>query len=462
MKKLIPLLIIPLIFFPLFFPLKTIAIEIVDGDLIRATNTLDVYIVKIVDPSSSSGQVKKFKRLILSPEIFNKYGHLKWENIKDISQTILDEYKVSDLVRAVGDEKVYKLYPDADTGTKRWVKTADDFLDLGYDWDAIYTINSFERDYYIPGEDLIALKPPSKEEGSAEQEPAVPVRNPITINVPADYSTIQAAINAAIDNDTISIKWGIYNENIIINKNIKIIGESLSAVIDGQGNGPAITIINANDFTIQRFTIKSKDEKAIYCSGESQSKGIIRNTILKDSGWGIFADGNCNLTILNNLIYNNKDSGKIGAVGVLVKNNFSYNITAEVRNNTIDGNYHGIWIENANLKVINNIITNNYGLGNSSGIYHIGTGISNNTFNDVWQNGFNFKENAKAGDNTLLLDPFYVEIGQRNYKLKTGTTDYSSCLDAGNPEHIYDDAVYSSNTNRNDMGAYGGPENSGW
>ncbi len=446
MKKLFLLTILALI----IIPFNVRAINIIDGDLIRAENDIDVYIVKLVGE-------KKFKRLILNPEIFNQYGHLKWENIKDVNSAVLDEYMTSDLVRAVGDDKVYKLYPRGDIGEKRWIKTADDFLDFGYDWDAIYTINNFERDFYLLGEDLEAFKVPIKE-GPAP----IPSRNPITINVPSEYKTIQSAINAAIDGDTIKVNSGTYQENIVLNKNIKLIADYLSVILDGQGNGPAITIQGASDFLIQRFTIKSTNEKAIYCNGEALSRGIIKNSVLKDSGWGIYADGNCNLTLLNNLIYNNKDSNRLAGIGIFVKNNYSYGATSEIRNNTIDDNYQGIWAENSNLKIMNNIITNNLGLNNSFGIYHSGDGQSDNTFNNVWQNGFNYGGNAKAGNGSLVIDPRFVRREMRDYRLKTGAVDYSLCLDAGNPDLIYNDGIYSSNTARNDMGAYGGPDNIGW
>lgn len=469
MKKLIPLLIVPLIF-PLLIPLKVFAATIIDGDLIKTSASPDVYIVKLI-PSNPSGQViKKFKRLILNPEIFNQYGHLKWENIKEVNQVTIDEYTVSDLVRAQSDEKVYKLYPqhqnvgvgvypNGDTGEKRWVKTADDFLNLGYDQDAIYNINTFERDFYLSGEDLTFQATPTP---STPEMPQTPSRDPITINVPNDYATIQSAINAAINGDKIVVATGTYKENLVINKSIKLIGNYLvSAVIDGQGIGPAIKIEGAADFLIQGFTIESKDEKAIYCSGETSSKGTIKIAIIKNSGWGIFAEGNCNLTILNNLIYNQKDTAKTAGIGILIKNNSSYGFTSEIRNNTIDDNYQGVWVENANVKTINNIITNNLGLSNSTGIYHTSNGTINNTYNDVWQNGFDYQVNAKPGNGSISSDPNFVLASQRDYRLKTGTT-YSFCLDAGNPEYIYNDKTYDSNTERNDMGAYGGPDNIGW
>jgi hypothetical protein len=126
---------------------------IVDGDTIRNPNAegeaqFDIYIVKIVGS-------KKFKRLILSPHVFESYGHLKWEDVKNVSQSVMDEYTTSDLVRAEGDFKVYRLTPDGDTGTKQWLNmTVDEFVTQGYDWDAIYIINTTDRDAYTTGAEI--------------------------------------------------------------------------------------------------------------------------------------------------------------------------------------------------------------------------------------------------------------------------------------------------------------------
>lgn len=132
---------------PIEQPVVTQIQNIGDGDLIRATNAFDVYIVKLVGN-------KKFKRLILNPDIFNQYKHLKWENIQVISQEVLDQYTTSDLVRAFGDPKVYKLYANGDVGEKKWIKTLNVFNSFGYDWNAVYTINGYERNSYVAGSDL--------------------------------------------------------------------------------------------------------------------------------------------------------------------------------------------------------------------------------------------------------------------------------------------------------------------
>ena len=431
------------------------AVTIVDGDLIRVQGGVDVYIVKLINN-------KQFKRLILNPEIFNQYGHLKWENIKNISSEELNEYTISDLVRAVGDDKVYKLYPNGDTGEKRWIKTRDDFIGFGYDWDAIYAINDFERDYYVTGEDLTYAAPPTPPTPPTPP----PVRNPITINVPSDYSTIQAAVDAAIDGDTIYVQFGTYNENIVINKKVRLLGEmSGSTIIDGTGKDNAVTITGAEGASIERFTVQSDDKYAIYCPGQNQTSTTFKNLIIKDSGWGVVAENNCQLTMLNSLFYNNRNSANTDGAGILVKSNSSFGIITKIINNTIDDNYHGIWSENSDLQVMNNIVTSNIG-GKGSvgdvGIYHSGDGQSDNTYNDVYGNASEYGGDAVPGNGSLVLLPKYIWPSQRDYRLKAASSDYSPCLDAGNPDYIYNDGTISTKTHRNDMGAYGGPDNIGW
>jgi len=126
---------------------NSISKPILEGALIRANNGIDVYIVKYVGS-------KKFKRLVLSPSVFNNYGHLKWENIMDIDQSIVDSFMTSELVRAVGDNSVYRLYPQGDTGQKRLVVSSEALSRLGLDPDSIYEINAFDRDSYITGTNL--------------------------------------------------------------------------------------------------------------------------------------------------------------------------------------------------------------------------------------------------------------------------------------------------------------------
>jgi len=132
-------------------------VTIVDGDLVRNSNAegmaqFDIYIVKLING-------KKFKRLILSPHVFESYEHFDkngngspWDDVKDVSQSVMDEYTNSDLVRAVGDDKVYNLTASGDTGTKKWLNmTAEQFTAQSYDSDSIYEINATDRNAYTTG-----------------------------------------------------------------------------------------------------------------------------------------------------------------------------------------------------------------------------------------------------------------------------------------------------------------------
>lgn len=453
MRKVILLLIISLIF-PWIVPSGVFAATIVDGDLVKTSDSPDVYIIKLIN-------TQKYKRLILNPEIFNQYGHLKWGNIKTTNQVEMNEYTTSDLVRAVGDERVYKLYPNGDTGEKRWIKTAADFSGFGYSANAIYDINAFEKDFYTTGADLTYQAP---ETPAVPEIPLTPARTEnITIKVPADHSTIQAAINASIGGDTISVSTGTYNENITIDKAIKMIGEFAGGtIINGSGTGNAITI-KSDNVLIQRFTIKNKDKYGVYCESGSVTA---KNNMIIDSGWGVVADGNCQLTLLNSILYNNKKSDNTDGAGILIKNNFAYNIISEIRNNVITSNYHGIWSENSNTKTLNNIITKNIGGAGSEenvGIYHSGTGKSDNNYNNVWSNSRDYKGSALTGNGGLNLNPKFVNEEQKDYRLQTGTENYSPCIDNGNPDYIYNDGILiTTSVYRNDMGVYGGPDNIGW
>jgi hypothetical protein len=120
-----------------------------EGDIVKAPDNPDVYIIKYKEG-------KQYKRLILSPSVFNSYGHLKWENLKVISRAQLDMYVTSSLVRVAGDKNVYELFPEGDTGKRRTFATyVDGILRLAqndgngtYDADSVYEINGVDRDSY--------------------------------------------------------------------------------------------------------------------------------------------------------------------------------------------------------------------------------------------------------------------------------------------------------------------------
>ncbi|MCK5085000.1 MAG: hypothetical protein KAQ64_05095 [Candidatus Pacebacteria bacterium] len=131
--------------------------QVMDGDIIQcqlSSNPFAVYIVKEVGDT-------KYIRHIVSLEIFDYYGHLKWENLKQVDS--LDHYSLSGWVRyntgengAAGPtDKVYEINGDQ---SKHWINmTAEDFLSHGGSGPAIYSVNQGELDLYTTGVDVMSL-----------------------------------------------------------------------------------------------------------------------------------------------------------------------------------------------------------------------------------------------------------------------------------------------------------------
>jgi parallel beta-helix repeat protein len=105
---------------------------------------------------------------------------------------------------------------------------------------------------------------------------------------PADFCTIQEAINTASPGDIVYVHNGTYYENIVVNKTVMLIGESRdTTVIDGKRAGTVI-FVNSNNTIIKRFTIQNSGEK-------------------QDSEWpsGVWLNNASNCALLNNHITNN-------------------------------------------------------------------------------------------------------------------------------------------------------------
>ena len=70
-----------------------------------------------------------------------------------------------------------------------------------------------------------------------------------------DFTTIQEAVDAADDGDTLQVMEGTYAEHVIVNKSLLLIGSSASScVVDAGGDGVALLVENT-DATIRDLTV---------------------------------------------------------------------------------------------------------------------------------------------------------------------------------------------------------------
>ena len=116
------------------------ATQIPEGAIIKTEHNPDVYIIKYKNG-------KQFKRLILNPQVFESYGHLRWEDILTVGQSEMDSFATSNLVRIDGQTDIYQLAPNGDIGNKHLLVSID-----GYDLDSAYTINLVDFGNYVMGE----------------------------------------------------------------------------------------------------------------------------------------------------------------------------------------------------------------------------------------------------------------------------------------------------------------------
>lgn len=213
-------------------------------------------------------------------------------------------------------------------------------------------------------------------------------------DLPADFRTIQEAINAASSGDTIFVRSGTYRENPVVNKSLSLIGESTAqTTIIGTSYGKTVTV-NASKVTITGFTIQGfggvpfQPNNVVVCLVNRASFGnnISRNIIAGD-GYGIVLAG-FNHNVDSNYVTSNGFSG-------IYTNGSSNNV---ITRNNVTGGKTGICLAYPSS---NNILRNNSMTGDNLNLHVIGYDILSFT-NDI------------DTSNTVNGRPVYYWINKEN------------------------------------------------
>ncbi|MGA3286722.1 MAG: right-handed parallel beta-helix repeat-containing protein [Bacteroidota bacterium] len=187
----------------------------------------------------------------------------------------------------------------------------------------------------------------------------------VSISVPGQFTTIQAAVNASKPGTTIMIDVGTYNEVVnITNK------DSLTLLASGGVTIQGVHIAKSQVIDIKGFIIDAANagKDAVQIEGQENSDITIEANEIKNSSKDGIAMGknNVNTRVLNNVIVNNQQNGIDFADG-------TSGVQYIVNNTIVRNGYNGIdAASQQELYLVNNIISfNGTGAGTSGGRYGI-------------------------------------------------------------------------------------------
>jgi len=104
------------------------------------------------------------------------------------------------------------------------------------------------------------------------------------IRVPEDYSTIQAAVNAASSGDIILVAPDVYYENVVVNKSVRIVGEnSINTVVEGAGGFLDTILVSADYVEITGLTVRNG--RAGIWLNHSNHSNIHGNILTENTYW---------------------------------------------------------------------------------------------------------------------------------------------------------------------------------
>jgi len=209
------------------------------------------------------------------------------------------------------------------------------------------------------------------------------------VNSTSNYTTIQSAIDNASNGDTVIAGSGIYNENIIINKSITLLGaqNGIDAKTRSTSNESIInssfydgTIqVQANNVVIDGFKIINA-YKAIHVTIDSSNLTVINNIVFGPVKDGINLWKAKSAYVENNLVGGANVSGITGGDdrGTFDKSD-DLTTKATIKNNIVENSRYGITGYQKNSVIEGNVIRD-YSIGEGAGIggQFIGVDIKDN------------------------------------------------------------------------------------
>ena len=234
------------------------------------------------------------------------------------------------------------------------------------------------------------------------------------------YKTIQGAIDIANPGDTIYVFGGLYKENLVVNKKLKIVGgiDDIETIVDSRVDKRYLIEVTADEVTIERLTATDADGATtspigalIYLRSKNNRLIGVNITVTKSYGIYIPSSSNGNL-ISNNFINSTKH-------GIFVYSSSTNDIVNNIIGNCSNS---GIYLES--------VLGNNRIYGNI--INRCGTGINaqsgspiNITNNDI-SNSTNYGITLNNNPGSIVTDNYFYKNSGTSIYLRSSSCTVSN------------------------------------
>jgi parallel beta-helix repeat protein len=219
------------------------------------------------------------------------------------------------------------------------------------------------------------------------------VAGPNILRVPQDYSSVQAAINAANPGDTILISPATYHESVTIEKDdLAIIGASRElTVLHGDPGQPVVTI-KANDVLVANLTLKF-GYNGIQLA-ECQNCTLKNNKILNIYYYSIVLTDSIHNTIVCNNI-----TREVGIINTLAGIRLQSSFNNVIQNNSITevSETYAIGLFSSN----NNALLDNDMANDAEGIYLFSSSGNIIEGNNAWNGRWGGIRLESSNDNSI-------------------------------------------------------------